>query len=206
MDKGLHLGGAVLANGLRLLPGALPGQDHPLTAVPGDLAGAAGGKKAHLGAGVEGQVRQGLPEQVKKAPVLDQHRVHPQPGGGAGGFQGLGQLPVREEDVQGEEDPRSPDMAPGQGLGELLLREVPGPPAGVEGPPAQIDGVRAVLHGGPQRLRGAGGGQQLRQEGAALQGQGTAHLEPRLSSRCWSRTTSRFSSLTWLWAFPASSR
>ena len=32
------------------------------------------------------------------------------------------------------------------------------------------------------------------------------HLEPRLSSRCWSRTTSRFSSLTWLWAFPASSR
>ena len=206
MDKDLHLRGTAPANGLRLLPGALPGQDYPLAAVPGDFAGAAGGEKAHLGAGVEGQVRQGLSEQVKKAPVLDQHRIHPQPGGGAGGFQGLGQLPVRQENVQGEKDPHAPDMAVRHSLGELLLREVPGPPAGVEGPPAQVHGSCAVGCGGLQGLRGPGGGQQFRRDGAALQSQRTAHLEPRLSSRCWSRTTSRFSSLTWLWAFPASSR
>ena len=195
MDKGLHLGGAGFADCRRLLLGALPGQHHPLTAVRGNLTGPAGGKDAHLGAGVKGQVGKRPPEQVKKAPVLDQHRVHPQPGGGPGGFQSLGQLPVRQEDVQGEKDPDPPDMAPGHRLGKLLLGKVLSPPAGVEGPPAQVYGPGAALRGGPQGLRRSGGGQQLR-----------PHLEPRLSRRCWRRTTSRFSSLTWLWAFPASSR
>ena len=70
-----------------------------LAAIGGDFPGAARGKDAHLGAGVKGQIRQCVPEQVKKAPVLDQYRIHPQPGGGSCGLQGRGQLPVRQENV-----------------------------------------------------------------------------------------------------------
>ena len=61
VGEDLDLGGAVPADGLGVPGGALPGDDHPLAAETGGLLGAAGGEEAHLGAGVEGEVRQGLP-------------------------------------------------------------------------------------------------------------------------------------------------
>ena len=86
MAKDLDLGETGLADGGGVLPGALPGEDHPLAAVHIDLVGAAGGKDAHLSAGVKGEVRQGLPQQGKQAPVLHQHGVHPETAGRPGGI------------------------------------------------------------------------------------------------------------------------
>ena len=86
MAEDFDLGGTGLADGGGVLPGALPGNDHPLAAVPIDLVGTAGGKDAHLGAGVKGEVRQGLPQQGKQAPVLHQHGVHPETAGRPGGI------------------------------------------------------------------------------------------------------------------------
>ena len=155
------------------------------------------GVEAHLGAGVQGQVRQGPAQEVKQPPVLHQHRVHPQAGGRPGGLQGRRQFPVRHQGVQGQKDPDAPLMAVGQGIGKLLVGKIFRAPAGVEGTPAQIDGVRPALDRCPQGLRGPGGGKQLRPH-------------PRFlfwaSSFCWRRKTSRFSSLASLWALPASSR
>ena len=162
VDKDLHLHRAVAADGGGVLLGALPGDDHPLTAVLGQFHRAAGGKDAHLGAGVEGLVRQGPAQQVEKAPVLDQNGVHAQAAGGSGGLQRRRQLPVRDQGIEGEKHPGVPFMTVAQGLGEFLVGEILGAPAGVELPPAQIHGPRAVLHRRPEGLRGPGGREQFR--------------------------------------------
>ena len=86
MAEDLDLGGTGLADGGGVLPGTFPGEDHPLAAIPIDLVGTAGGKDAHLSAGVKGEVRQGLPQQGKQAPVLHQHGVHPETAGRPGGI------------------------------------------------------------------------------------------------------------------------
>ena len=206
MGEDLDLGGAVPADGLGVPGGALPGDDHPLAAELRGLAGAAGGEKAHLGAGVEGEVRQGLAQEGEEAPVLDQHRVHPQAGGQAGALQGLRQLPVAEEGVEGQEDPDAPLMAVAEGGGKVLLREVFGAAAGIEAAHAEVDRVRPGLHGGPQGLRRPGGGEELRH--LPLPPLLFCRFWPlfRLSSRCCRRKTSRFSSLASAWALAASSR
>ena len=51
------------------------------------------------------KIRQGLPEQVKEAPVLDQHSIHSQAGGGGGGLQGFGEFPIGQKGIQGQKDP-----------------------------------------------------------------------------------------------------
>ena len=43
-------------------------------------------------------------------------------------------------------------MTVAQGLGEFLVGEILGAPAGVELPPAQIHGPRAVLHRRPHEI------------------------------------------------------
>ena len=195
VSKGLHLCRAVFTDGPGVLRGAFPGQYHPLTAIGGSFLSAAGGKKTHLGAGVKGQVRQRPAQQVKEAPVLHQHTVHPQAAGLPGGFQRGGQLPVRHQRVESEEHPHAPFMTVAQGLGKFLIGKVFRTPAGIEFPPAQIHGAGAVLDRGPQRFRRAGGGEQFR-----------PHPWFFWSSFCWRRKTSRLSSLTSAWALPASSR
>ena len=158
MAENLHLGRTGTAHGGDVLPGALPGQHHPLTAIVIHLVGAAGGEQAHLRAGVEGEVRQRFPEQGKKAPVLHENGIHPQTAGGAGGVQRGGQLPVRYKGIQGEKDPDAPDMTVPNGGGKFLVREIFGAPAGVERAPAQIHRAAAALHGGTESLRRTGGG------------------------------------------------
>ncbi len=82
-----------------------------------------------------------------------------------------------------------------QSVPELLIGEIFSTAAGIEGSPAQIDRIRPILHSGPQGLRRTGGGEQF-----------WPHPFFRRSSCCCRRKTSRFSSLTSLWALPASSR
>ena len=161
VGEDLHLRRAGAYDGLRVLPGALPGQHHPLAAVGGHLAAAAGGKEAHLGAGVEGQVRQHLAQQVKKAPVLHQHGIHAQAAGLPGRLGGTGQLPVTYEGVEGQKHPYAPLVAVCQGLGKLLVGKILGAAAGVEFPPPKVHGAGARLDGGAQGFRGPGGGQKL---------------------------------------------
>ena len=86
VDEHFHLRAAAGADPGDVLPAQLPGQHHPLqTQFPGP-AGAAQGEKAHLGAGVERQVRHDGPGQGQQAPVLHQHGVHAQ---GLGPTEGL---------------------------------------------------------------------------------------------------------------------
>ena len=157
----LDFGGAAPAGGGCVRPGTLAGDDHPLTAVPVQLVNAAAGKYAHLGAGVERKIRQRLPQQIEKPPVLHQHGIHTQTAGRPGGVQRQRQLPVCQQGVQGQKDPDAPDVAVSDGGGKFLIGEVFGAPAGVEVPPAQIHRAAAALHGGPQRLRRPGRGQKF---------------------------------------------
>ena len=194
VGEDLHLGGTVLADGGGVGGGALPGQHHPLAAVLRQQAAGPGGKGAHLGAGMDRQLRQHPPQQEKQPPVLDQHRVHARSGGLRGSVQGPGQLPVRHQGIEGQKDPHAPLVTVEQGVGKFGVRKILGALAGVEGPPAQVHRVGPVLHGGAQGLRRAGGGEQLR-----------PHPLFWWSRRCCRRKTSRLSSLTSAWALVASS-
>ncbi|CAN3974220.1 Aminopeptidase pepS, partial [Dysosmobacter welbionis] len=111
VGKDLHFHRAVFTDRTGVLRRTLPGNDHPLAAVGGDLPGTAGGEQAHLGAGVEGQIRQRPAQQAEQPPVLHQHRVHPQAAGLNGCLQRLGQLPVRHQGVQRQKDPDPPLVA-----------------------------------------------------------------------------------------------
>ena len=194
VDKDLDFCGAVFDDGFGVLPGAFPGDDHPLAPIRGGLAGAAAGEYAHLGAGVEGEVGKGFAQQVEKAPILDQNGVDAQLTGLGGGFRGLGKLPVRDQSVQGEEYPHPTGMTIAQRLPELLVGEILGAASGIKFTPAQIYRVGSVLNGSPKGLRGSGGGEKL------------GPHQPIFPSFCCRRKTSRFSSLTSAWALPAASR
>ena len=111
---------------------------------------------------MKGEVRQRLPQQVKKSPVLHQYRVHAQAAGLGGDLHGPGQLPVGQKGVQCQKDPDAPEVAVAQGVREFLVGKIFGAAAGVEVAPAQINGVGAVLDGSPQSLRRTGGGQEFR--------------------------------------------
>ena len=146
---------------------------------------------------MERQVRERLPEHVEKTPVLYQDGVHTQAGGRPGSLDGAGQLPVRQQGVQGQKHPHAPLVAIAQGIGKFLVGEIFGAAAGVELAPAQIDGAGTILYGCPEGFRGAGGGEEFDVH---------QRLRLALSRRCCRRKISRFSSLTSLWAWLASSR
>ena len=196
VDENLNFRRTGLADGPGVLPGALPCQHHPLTAIRGGLTGASGGENAHLGAGVKRQVRQNPPQNIKKTPVLHQDGVHAQTAGRPCGLHGVGQFPVGHQGIQCEKDPDSPGMTIDQSLRELLIGEVFGAPAGIERTPAQVHGIRSALHRKAEGLRGPGWCQKFRSHAFLF----------RASSFCCSRNTSRFSSLTSAWALLASSR
>ena len=157
VDKDLDLDGAVAADIGDLLPAQLPGQHHPAHAHlrrgldPGQIV------QAHLGAGVQRDIRQGLAHGLDEAQVLDDDAVGPQVGGQPGRIHRRPDLPVVDQGVQGHIDLAAPDPAVAHGLGKFLVGEVLRAPAGVEVPHAQVHRVRAVLHGGDHGFGRSGG-------------------------------------------------
>ena len=162
VDEDLQLQGGGGPDGGDLLPGELPGQDHPGKAqLPGG-ADALRGVDGHLGGGVEGHGGgQGL-NGGGHAPVLDDEGVHPGVAGGADAVLQGGELPVEGDDVQGLVDPDAEAVGVGHGLPEGVGVKVPGIRPGAEALLPQVDGVCAAADGGLQRLPGAHGGQNLR--------------------------------------------
>ncbi|MPN28490.1 hypothetical protein SDC9_175932 [bioreactor metagenome] len=108
---------------------------------------------AHLRAGVKGQIRQRGAHQVKKAQILNQHRVHAQSGGRLGALERRVQLSVGHQRVQCQIDLDAPLMAVCQRLSKLLIGKVFGALPGIKAAPAQIYRVRAAFHGGAQGFR-----------------------------------------------------
>ena len=140
-------------------PVQLSGEDHTLHAQVGAPQYAVQGMDGHLGGGVDLQVRGGLLEHPQYAQVLNQHRVHTHLTGLDGQLCRGGELPVREQGIEGQINFCTPKMAVRNRRRRLFLGKIFGAAAGVEVPESQIDGVRPVLHGGGYRLRRPGGGE-----------------------------------------------
>lgn len=141
-----------------LVPGQLPGQDHPAGPQVGAPLHPVQGVDGQLGGGMDGQVGDRLAQHAHHAQVLDDHRVHADGAGVGGNFGGPGQLPVGEQGVQGQVDLAPPQVAIRNRRRSLLSREVFRVAAGVEISISKIDRVRSVLNGGGDRLHGAGRG------------------------------------------------
>ena len=161
MGEDFDLHGAVAADKGDFLPGQLPGQHHPADAQPRRLQHALQGVNAHLGGGVDRDGRGNGPAQLHQAQILDDKGVHTDPGGGPNDLGGLGQLPVGDQDIEGQMDLDAPDVAVGHGLPELFQGEIFRAPAGVEDVETQVHRVGPVLYGGPQGIHGAGGGEKF---------------------------------------------
>ena len=162
VGKDLHLRRTVPADGGNVPAGQLTGQHHTGKAQLCRPACAPQRVQAHLGAGVEGQLRRRLTGQLPHPPILDQHRICPQPGGLVQQLRRPRKLPVGEQGVQGQIDLHPSEMAVPHRLRKLLLHEVFGAAPGVVGPEAHIHGIGAALHGGHQRIPPSGGREQLR--------------------------------------------
>ena len=191
VGEDLDLDGAVLADIGDIPPAQLPAQHHAGHAQIGGGLHPVQGVDGHLGAAVEGQVRDDPPGQGRQAPVLDNDAVHAAAAGPAQILLRSGQLPVPQQGVEGQVDLYPPEVAVGHRLGQLLRGEVFRPPAGVELAAAQIHGVGPVLDGGHHGLPVAGRGEQLH------------HF---LASCCCSLKISRLHSLSSAVARLASSR
>ena len=178
VDENLRLNGGVLGNELDLLEAQLPGQYRPGQAHFGGGLHPGQVMYAHLGAGMDGQIRQRLPDGPHQAQILHDDPVRPaaggQPGSGHGGFH----LPVCHQGVQGHIDLAAPDAAVAHGLFKIFLTEVLGAPAGVEVPQAHIYGVRPVLHGGNHCLRRPGGRKQFQHCSISPKPRGTGPSPP----------------------------
>ena len=117
--------------------------------------------QAQLRAGVKGLVGGHEPCQLPKTPVLHQHGVHAPRAGLAQRLRRLGQLPIRQEGVEGKVDPDPVEMAVGHGVRKVFVCEIAGAAAGVEAAQSHVHGIGPVLHGSGQRLAGSGGSKQF---------------------------------------------
>ena len=139
----------------------LPRQHHALHAQLGGGVRPAPREKAHLCAGVEGQVGDDLLCQRQKSPVLHEHRVHAHGVGAAQCLRRLRQLAIRHQRVQRQEYPHPAQMAVPHRRRKFLVGKIPRAPPRIERAEAHIHRVRAALHGGDQRVNPSRGRQKL---------------------------------------------
>ena len=117
--------------------------------------------QAHLGAGMEGNIRQSPAYGADKAQILNDQPVRPRVRGKPRVFHGSFHLPVIDQGVEGDVYLAAADTAVAHGLFKFLVCEVFRAPAGVEIAHAQVHGVGAVLHGSDHGLRRARRREQL---------------------------------------------
>ena len=161
VGKSLHLGAAATADLGDLGAGQLTGKDHTLHTQIGGLLCAAQTHQAHLGTGVDRQIRRHLPGQSENAPVLYQNGIHAAAAGKAQQLRCIFQLPVAQQRVEGQIDFGSPQMAILHRRQKVFGCEVLGAASGIEGAYAQINGVGPVLYCRHHGFPGAGRGKDL---------------------------------------------
>ena len=159
MGKYLNFNGRAGADVADLLPGQLPAQNHPAHAHGRAQLHPRQGVNRHLGGAVDGHLGGNLAAQLHHPQVLDDEGVHVVLGGVPDQLRHFPHLPVRHQGVHRQMNLNPPDMTIfdclHQGLGGEILCALPG----VKAAAAEINRVGSVLHRGPQRLHGAGGGQ-----------------------------------------------
>ena len=116
---------------------------------------------AHLGACVQRQIGHGLAQRAHKTEILDDQPVRAERGGKLRLGDGLFHLAVAHERIERDIDLAAADAAIAHGLLKFFFGKILGSAAGVEVAHAEIDRVRAVLYGGNDGFRRAGGGEQL---------------------------------------------
>ena len=156
MGKGLHFSAAAGADLGDLGAGQLTGKHHTFHTQIGGLLCAAQTHQAHLGAGMDRQIRRHFPGQGEDAPILHQYGVHAAAAGEAQQLGGLFQLPVTQQRVEGQINFGTPQMAILHRRQKVFGSEVLGAASGIEGAYAQIDGVGSVLYCRHHGLPGAG--------------------------------------------------
>ena len=105
-----------------------------------------------LGAGVEGERGKGSMNEGGGSHVGDDEGIHAAGGGLVGGLQGVRQLPIPKEGIEGQIDTASHAVSVGDGLFELSGIEIVGIETGIEAATAQIDRIGSRQKGGLQRL------------------------------------------------------
>ena len=107
------------------------------------------------------QIGHGLAQRAHKTEILDDQPVRAERRGEPRLGDGLLHLAVAHERVERNIDLAAADAAITHGLLKFFLGKIFGSAAGVEIAHAEIDRIRAVLYGGDDGFRRAGGGEQL---------------------------------------------
>lgn len=110
---------------------------------------------------MQGQVGEGPARQGDEPQVLHDEGVDPRPVGLAHHLQGLRQLALAQQGVQGQVDLDPPPVAVVHRAAQLLLVKVLGAAAGAELLGPQVDGVGPVEDGRPGLGGPPGGGEDL---------------------------------------------
>ena len=161
VDKDLGLDGGAPGDIADLLIAQLPGQHRPGHAQLRRGLHALQVVDGHLGAGVQGNVRQVLADGGGQAQILDDDAVGPGLGGKPRALQRALHLPVVDKRIERHVHLAAADAAVAHGAFEFLFGKVFCAAAGVEIAHAHIDRVRPVLDGGDDGLGRAGGREQF---------------------------------------------
>ncbi len=116
---------------------------------------------AHLGAGMQGQIRIGVPDCPGQAEILHKHRIRALFRGKACRRKRGRHLAVADQRVQGDVDLAGAQMTVAHSLFKLFRCEIVRRAARVEIAEAEIDGVRTVLNRCYDSLRRARRGKQF---------------------------------------------
>ena len=116
---------------------------------------------AHLRAGVQRDVGQGLTDGVGEAEILNDYTVGAAVRGKPGGLNRRAYLPVVDERVERHIHLAAANAAVAHGALKLLVGEIFRAAPGVEISQTHIYSIRTVLYRGYDRLRRAGGGKKL---------------------------------------------
>ncbi len=157
VDETLELQGGAGADGPDLVQAQLAGQDDAPEANGFQEGDPRGGVVVHLGAGDEGQGRE---VRFEQAHILDDGGVDANVVEPVQQANGLGQLVVVEQGVDGDIDPRPVAVGVPHQSGDVLER-IAGPGAGAELGRADIDGVGAAVDGGASDVEVLGRGEEL---------------------------------------------
>ena len=161
VDEDLGLNGGVLRDIADLVKAQLPCQHGAGYAELGCRLHARKVVDGHLGARVQGNVGQVLPDRGDEAEILDDDAVGADLGGKARSLKRGLDLTVVDEGVERHIYLAAAHMAVAHGAFKFLVGEVLRAASGVEIAHAHIDGVRAVLHRGDHSLGRPGGRKQF---------------------------------------------
>jgi len=135
--------------------------DHPLHPTSPSELHPLNRRHSHLRASVYGEAWSGPTDQLDRAQVLHDHRVHPRPARGLGDAGKRHQLVVKYQHVQHQIALHPPLVEERHDIRQRVHVKVLRARSGVEVRDTKVDGVRPVLRGRTQLLPSARGGEHL---------------------------------------------